>query len=969
MEATENSNHSQKKKSSLKKWFYIMIAGFVILITSLAIIPVFFKDTVNEKLGKLIEKKLNAQVKFSDINLSFFEDFPSLAVAVHDFSLKPNLQTKTSINKDTLFVAKKIWVSASVLSFLDKDKPMVLEGLGIDRGKIYLETNLDGIANYERLFKQYTSQNSKGNSNEDIENSSPVSLHIDHYKIIDTEITFHNSASKQRYHLSGLNHKGKLKFQDDELYLDTHTDAFLDWKDDIVTHFKNQSIDLDAEMHYDFKQSKLVLDENKFYFNTLPFVLDGSMVFGQDPNHTSMEVDMHLQALESEFKDLFHVLPKEYTAFLEDYKSQGKFQLKGDIKGVLDDQKIPKLHIELLCKQASLTYLPDNIHLSNIHLTTLLKNQTGDPHDTSVYLKDGSFQIGQEKILVSAKVEDLSHQMKTDFNIKGGMQMSELQSLLPHVDWKSLGLMKKGSFTTDLQTKFNLAELQQRNYNRLNLSGKLDIKELEYVDPTYLSHPLLIDRTIIVAKDDTLSTPVSRLKTGKTTLVINGKTTKKIQELLNDELYQFSMKLKSDLVYTSDLMPPTTVTKEYTNTIVVNDSNKNQSEPFKFPKNIVLRADASIKNLHHQTDHIKNFTGGIKLKDQKVLLDHLQGNALGGSFDIAGEIHTRDQQPFFRGAMGIKEVPISELINRFDYKKPLDKIGKTIEGKLTTILGIAGKLTPSADELDISTTSGNLKNTFSNLSISSSKNSFMSRFGEAFEGVNQLFSQDLLKNTEVGLLARLLGNDYHFKTLQNKIYIDKGGKFRLNPFVMDIDKFKVRIQGDYSLSSEQMDIKLDVSGLLFDLEFLIHDQTTNIIQESILYQKKDEILNLPVVLPIHISGTIDNPSFKMDKDAMVANLKNTVINDRFIKGTKKSIVNFIKDKSSGKLIQDIRSKIDNALSKNKDTTSLSLSRLTKSVFQKKINITDSVQTPTTTPEKKDNMKFVKGLLKSISNSK
>ncbi|WP_309597431.1 hypothetical protein [Flavobacterium davisii] len=70
----------------MKKKIFIGIgASLFIIIGGLACIPLFFKDTIKNKIQETINENLNAKVAFADADISLFKSFPKATISLEKF--------------------------------------------------------------------------------------------------------------------------------------------------------------------------------------------------------------------------------------------------------------------------------------------------------------------------------------------------------------------------------------------------------------------------------------------------------------------------------------------------------------------------------------------------------------------------------------------------------------------------------------------------------------------------------------------------------------------------------------------------------------------------------------------------------------------------------------------------------------------------------------------------------------------
>ena len=118
----------------------LFVAGILLL---LFLLPVLFPGTVVERVKAWTNDRLNGDVNFSKVRLTFFSHFPSLTVSMYDFTLKGSAPFKN----DTLVAAKEIALGVNIRTLIF-NKQIRVDKIFIDDADIKILVNAKGEANY-----------------------------------------------------------------------------------------------------------------------------------------------------------------------------------------------------------------------------------------------------------------------------------------------------------------------------------------------------------------------------------------------------------------------------------------------------------------------------------------------------------------------------------------------------------------------------------------------------------------------------------------------------------------------------------------------------------------------------------------------------------------------------------------------------------------------------------------------------
>src|SRR5690242_7454902 len=135
----------------MKKAITIILIVIGVLLIAAIITPLIFKDEIIAKVKTEINKKVNAKVDFSDVDLSLLRHFPKLSVALQDLSVTG----KDEFATDTLVAAKKLDVALNIMSVVRGGK-MDIYSVNIDQPRIHAIKTKEGHVNWDILKEDTT---------------------------------------------------------------------------------------------------------------------------------------------------------------------------------------------------------------------------------------------------------------------------------------------------------------------------------------------------------------------------------------------------------------------------------------------------------------------------------------------------------------------------------------------------------------------------------------------------------------------------------------------------------------------------------------------------------------------------------------------------------------------------------------------------------------------------------------------
>lgn len=187
----------------LKK-IIIGIVGFLIVsLISLASIPLLFKDTIVSKLKSAINKNVNANVNFKDVDLSLISTFPNLGIDINDLVIIGI----DSFATDTLANIKTLELNLNLMSVI-KGETYQINSVNLFEPTIHAKVLKSGKANWDIA---------KADSTAATTDTSKTSFKasLQEYSIDKGNITYDDALLGFYMNLKDVNHTGNGDFTQD----------------------------------------------------------------------------------------------------------------------------------------------------------------------------------------------------------------------------------------------------------------------------------------------------------------------------------------------------------------------------------------------------------------------------------------------------------------------------------------------------------------------------------------------------------------------------------------------------------------------------------------------------------------------------------------------------------------------------------------------------------------------------------
>jgi hypothetical protein len=796
----------------LKKVLKITGIILLLLIVALFAIPYFFKDTIKEKVIEAINKNLDATVAVEDFDLSLFRSFPQANV---------NLEKLTIINKapfagDTLISFGELNLDMSVKElFKDKAEPINIDAIASKNGLINIIFNKDGVGNFDIALKNAEKKNDG--------KSDPLALKIKEYKIENFRFKYTDEKSKIRLSIDSLNHSGTGDFTETKLDLVTTSTAKVSLDMDKTNYMKKVPLTLNATLGIDTEKKKYSFKQNKALINQLPLEFDGFIQILE----TGQQYDLTFKTPSSDFKNFLGLIPSAYSGSLDKVKTEGKFTVGGFAKGIYSETTVPKFNISITSNDASFQYpdLPKSV--KHIVIDTKIVNDTGIMNDTYVNLDKLSFAIDQDVFNAKANIRNIAENPLVNAQLNGTINLANLSKAYPIKLKKSMSGILKANVTT----KFDMQSVEKSQYQNIVNAGNIDLRGFKYTDDN--GKALNINTAIVQFNPSHINLQQLNASTGKSDLSASGTLDNFYGFLFKDQVLKGNFTMSSNQLAVSDFMTEDTSDKK----------TAGKKEGVKIPAFLDCTINAKANTVLYDNLVMKNVSGKMTIRDQKVTLENVKTNMFGGLIGVAGNVSTKEKIPTFDMNLNLNGVDIAQTFTQLDMMKNIAPIAGVINGKLNSNIKVSGNLDSKEMTPDLKTINGGLTGQLLSTTVNPTTSPLLTSLD------NSLNFIDLYKVNLIDLKTAL--------TFSN-------GKVNLKPMELKYKDVKVQFSGAHGFD-QVMDynVKFDVPAKYLGTE------VNNLIAKLTPADAK-KIENIPVVA--NLTGNFKNPKIKTDVKQAVGNL-------------------------------------------------------------------------------------------------
>ena len=805
----------------MKKALKIIGIILIIIILLLIVIPYAFESQIKEAVKTYVNKNINAQVDFADVNLSLLRSFPKANLSIENLSIVNNAPFKD----ETLAIAKNLSLEMPIKDLFKRadDEPIHINEIVLDEALLTLKTDKFGNNNYDIAKTNDSTDTPKDSS------GNVFSFDIEDYSINKSAFYFLDEKSGVKVIITELTHSGKGNFSAETSELNTSSKARVSFQVDSTSYLSNNDVKLDAIIDFDLKNKVYTFRENTGFINKLPLKFSG---FGKQLEN-GQDIEIAFENPESSFKDFLAVIPSEYSKNIEAVNTTGNFKIKGEIKGVSNADRIPNININIVSNNASFKYpdLPKSVE--NITINATVKNETGNTDDTYVAINDLKFKIDQDEFKGNGTLRNLTKNVYVNANIDGVLNLANIDKAYPIKLKNKLQGVLKGK----LNTSFDMNAIETNAYNRIKNNGNLAISDFIFSSEEIVN-PINISKAIVSFKTGTTTLESFNALTGKSDIAATGTLKNLMGFLLSDKKLQGKFDVNSNRFSVSDFM--------------VEDSSQTKSnstseeKSLKIPSFLDATINANAKTVIYDNLNLKDVKGELRIKDETATLNNVTSSLFDGKITLKGNVNTTKDTPTFNMNLGINDFNLSKSFNNLELLQTLAPIAKILQGKLNTTINLSGNLSSDYTP-EISSISGN--------------------------ALAEVITSNIIANSE-GVLSKLKGamnfiefDKLDLKDLKTKLSFENG-QVNVKPFALKYKDIDITIDGSHGF-----DKSLNYNAVFNIPAKYLGSEVNRLIGKI----NDSEVNKISIPVTANITGNYKNPSVNTDLTSGVSKLTKQLI--------------------------------------------------------------------------------------------
>jgi len=398
----------------------------VLVIASLFILPIFFKDDIKAAIDKELESTLDATVYFDheNIGLSLFSNFPNMTVTLKELGIVG----KGVFEGDTLLDVRTLGLEMDIKKLIKGD--ITLTGLSLEEPHILILSLENGPANYDIVKSSDDAEAAPAEEEVEEETEEQMTIAIDHWSITEGSFVYYDAGYGMLIDLEGLNMKGGGDITTERFDLATELAIEkVGFEYDEVKYLNGQSLDGNVVLDMNYVDYTFTFKQNHLNLSDFGLHFDG--FFGMPDE--GYDLDLTFASEETTFKSLLSLVPEYYAGDISDLTAEGNVQFDGALKGLysFEDDGMPAFRFNFRIDDGAFNYpgLPSALQDVNLHV--LVDNPSGNIDETAIDVPTLGLTMGTTgRVEGTASVRGLSTpEIKTD--LEGNLDLHALATSLP----------------------------------------------------------------------------------------------------------------------------------------------------------------------------------------------------------------------------------------------------------------------------------------------------------------------------------------------------------------------------------------------------------------------------------------------------------------------------------------------------------------------------------------------------------
>ena len=479
-------------------WFKLL-AKIIGIATAIffAIVAIVINIIVTPKkltpiVSEYAHQYLDADVEIGSVEITFFSSFPRFGLKLTNAQIVSHAfhQTPTDTifaRRDTLARIGELRAGLDIMQTLFSDE-LIIGYVGLTDSQIRLYTDSLGRHNWDVLYPDTVAVQTPDTI------QSETNVAVKHIRFKNVKLAYADKVSQVHFRVDSLNLKTDGIIGVSEVDFDFELD---DRKTSVnvdgVRILRRMPLAANGHISYDFDKSRCNVGEGALAFDGHAIDVDGWV----QTDTAGVDVDFTYGIGSPSVQKLFGLIPK---GFVDDeiVVEDGTIEAQGYIRGRFDDKQKPLIGCNVAIQNIKGHYEGMDQGVDDIKaiFDTFINPQK--PDSSYVNLEIFHFKGGNSEVESVVRITELLTDANISANVKAHVDLTSLTHVFPVTNTNMYGVVD-----ADLMAQFRYSDIQNRNFGRIRIRGRLDADSIAITSDT-LSFSLHSDAHIRFDGNDTI---------------------------------------------------------------------------------------------------------------------------------------------------------------------------------------------------------------------------------------------------------------------------------------------------------------------------------------------------------------------------------------------------------------------------------------------------------------------------------
>lgn len=819
----------------LKRIVLSLLFLFLVVAGTLAVITFAYEKEVKDYMITQLNASLKTQVIIDgkDINLSLFRDFPYASLSFKNVVMleaplgngTDKKGNKKFLKQDTLFSVGGISLQFNILDILRKKYS--IRKIAAENGRVKLRVGADNSANWDVW----------SSSSDSASQTSESAFNLE--KFIFKDISLAYVDRKHAKNISCIIRSGAIagQFTDKEYDLTIAGDVLANhFLIDSVNYLDNKPVKMDMNLKVDNEKDVYEFSDALVYLSDLKIQVEGRYTSGA----VTDLMDISLKGKDMDIQSVLSLLPEKYHQSISDYDSDGEFYGSARISGKLDDANSPAVKADFGITKAEITQLSSGIVLKDVHV---IGNYFYSASQDFLELKTFSAALANGKVAGNIRMENLAAPtidaaLTADLLLEDVRHLTKMDTIWNYPIASFAGAVK----------------INMKYKGKLSNSGKYSRSDFEHM---LLSGDMTLENAGLQIRNSALSFDSIN---GSFVLNDNSVTVNSFSGRTPRSDFYLKGELKNILAYSLTDDADVNVDAVFqSGNFDLNEFLLNQQESSKrdtvynihFSPRMNFNLNTDIGHLVFRRFEANKLHGTFQLRNQKLIGDPISFSTMDGMVTASGMIDgSGDSVLLVTCSASLKKLNINKLFYELEDFGQSTMTHDNLKG-----IGTAEVQFASVWKSDLSV---DLNRIYAHSTLTVEKGELLK-----FEPMKALS-----KYIEVSELE-----DIKFPTMQNVIEI-REQKIFIPRMDIQSSALDLTLSGVHTFNN---DLDYHIKVLLSDILF---QKARKAKKENSEFGVVEDDKSGRTSLFVSMTGTVDNPVFKYDKQGAKQNLKENIAEEK-----------------------------------------------------------------------------------------